>query len=102
MFCCAVLIIVLGLCRVAWLFLRGSGRGSEPGFAPPARRPAAAPRSPGPPVGWGPTAGAGAGGSQMSVNLAVGPSGGPTTASRDQHDARSRRLSKADAGGGRR
>ena len=76
MFCCAVLILVLGLCRVAWLFLRGSVRGSEPGFAPPARRPAPGARS----AGDGPPAPAGA--SQMSVNLSAGPPVGPTTASR--------------------
>ena len=48
MFCCAILILVLGLCRAVWVFLRGSVRGSEPGFAPPARRPAPEPRSDGP------------------------------------------------------
>ena len=70
MFCCAVLILVLGLCRVAWLFLRGSVRGSEPGFAPPARRP-----RPGP-VGRGATAGAGRG--FADVGQPVGrPAGGP-------------------------
>jgi len=47
MFCCAILILVLGLCRAVWVFLRGSVRGSEPGFAPPARRPAPGPRSAG-------------------------------------------------------
>ena len=55
MFCCAVLILVLGLCRAVWVFLRGSVRGSEPGFAPPARRPAPGPRSAGErPPGAGP------------------------------------------------
>jgi hypothetical protein len=47
MFCCAALILVLGLCRAVWVFLRGSVRGSEPGFAPPARRPAPGLRSAG-------------------------------------------------------
>ena len=72
MFCCAALILVLGLCRAAWLFVRGSVRGSEPGFAPPARRRAPGPRSAGDQPGAGP------GGSQMSANL----SAGPTAASR--------------------
>ena len=43
MLCCAVLVLVLGVFRAGWSFLRGSDRGSEPGFAPPARRPAPGP-----------------------------------------------------------
>ena len=43
MLCCAVLVLVIGVFRAGWSFLRGSGRGSEPGFAPPARRPAPGP-----------------------------------------------------------
>ena len=55
MLCCAALILVLGLCRAVWVFLRGSVRGSEPGFAPPARRPAPGPWSAGDrPPGAGP------------------------------------------------
>jgi hypothetical protein len=55
MFCCAALILALGLCRAVWVFLRGSVRGSEPGFAPPARRPSPGPRPAGErPPGAGP------------------------------------------------
>ena len=77
MFCCAVLILVLGLCRAVWVFLRGSVRGSEPGFAPPARRPAPGPGRPG-----SDRRGPDQGGSPMSVNLSAGPTTGPTAAAR--------------------
>jgi hypothetical protein len=40
MLCCAVLVLVIGVFRVCWSLLRGPDRVSEPGFAPPARRPA--------------------------------------------------------------
>jgi hypothetical protein len=43
MLCCAMLVLVIGVFRTGWSLLRGSDRESEPGFAPPARRPAPGP-----------------------------------------------------------
>lgn len=87
MFCCAALILALGLCRAVWVFLRGSVRGSEPGFAPPARRPSPGPRSAGerPP-------GAGPGFADLGQPVRRPDGGGAVIGMMTRHDGRRRDM----------